>query len=892
MLDRTPRPLRHRRAGPLALLTLVLAVATPAPAPAALLYPDLPRALHLPRAFPGITIEQVSLGKGRLGPIAAWRDENGVIHVTQLQTEIAGVGPADGEWTEILSVQSGCAVGTTPPFCRYDRFRLRDVNGDGWDDLIFDKPATSTALDVRFIDANPPIPDLEIAIGAYPMDWDFKDVNFDGYPDVLYVSSCSEGQCFDYGLRLNTGGVSNPAFGPADFQRVDPGLVAYDLVASGSYWTMAFVGTQGSDVVPHLYFATWTSGATPSWVLTRERLGGAPRLSGPYGVSARPDPAVLVHRDGATADTLQAWFQDTVAPGPPFYVTPDSIRAAAPAALDSAYGADAGNPDLGRLWKYVEPFAGAPPSRVATIPYPRGFESRDLYVATPTDAPETLVWGSAPFAGGFLSYFADGRAGRTVQPAVPGPVRGRVIDAAVAPLSFGSVGLVLVTDADGFSEPNVYRFTRDVLGRFVLQGSDFVPWAVTVALANFDGDLFTDLAIADQSGTIVVSGGDGSGAFPLWTATRSVDGIPQVMVAANVDDGDNLNLPDLVVRYDRSLTNPNTLAIYPGSPATGIGPGTQSMAPIGESSNGYSFAMALGDLTGDGKPDYVGIDQAGTGYAKLRLAEGDGLGGFGTPLSFGPDLLPEAVQRPIAIGFIDPDTSADVAVVCYLPDSAGTYLVRLFNDGTGNLYTGPFAIDRLASPGPPLIADLDSDPAREVFVPETEANMLFVADIDASGDLELRYVAGERPSVVVAAPRLTVPGAGRLLAGPEALDLVVLDGSGEVPVALVNQEPGTVDAPLPPRAPRGLALAIAPNPARGAVSFAVTLPASGAVEADLYDLGGRRVATLARGERDAGEHTFRWDGRDVNGATAPAGLYLVRVRTPDGERRGRLVWLR
>ena len=66
----------------------------------------------------------------------------------------------------------------------------------------------------------------------------------------------------------------------------------------------------------------------------------------------------------------------------------------------------------------------------------------------------------------------------------------------------------------------------------------------------------------------------------------------------------------------------------------------------------------------------------------------------------------------------------------------------------------------------------------------------------------------------------------------------------------------------------------APNPVRqgGTVEFAFSLAAPTAVRLEVYDLLGRRVATLADAAQTAGEHRLTW----VTGAEA-AGVYVVRL---------------
>ncbi len=83
-----------------------------------------------------------------------------------------------------------------------------------------------------------------------------------------------------------------------------------------------------------------------------------------------------------------------------------------------------------------------------------------------------------------------------------------------------------------------------------------------------------------------------------------------------------------------------------------------------------------------------------------------------------------------------------------------------------------------------------------------------------------------------------------------------------------------------------------PNPARGAVRFALDLPASSRVTAEVFDLAGRRLQTLIDGALPAGRHTLSWDGRDLAGAVVPAGMRFVRVRAGGETLERRFVTLR
>jgi hypothetical protein len=76
--------------------------------------------------------------------------------------------------------------------------------------------------------------------------------------------------------------------------------------------------------------------------------------------------------------------------------------------------------------------------------------------------------------------------------------------------------------------------------------------------------------------------------------------------------------------------------------------------------------------------------------------------------------------------------------------------------------------------------------------------------------------------------------------------------------------------------------AIVGSPLGGApvVVFDLAAPADARVE--LFDVQGRKLATLADRGFAAGTHVLAWDGRDASGARAPRGLYFARLTTRAG----------
>ncbi|MCI0699249.1 S8 family serine peptidase [candidate division KSB1 bacterium] len=70
-----------------------------------------------------------------------------------------------------------------------------------------------------------------------------------------------------------------------------------------------------------------------------------------------------------------------------------------------------------------------------------------------------------------------------------------------------------------------------------------------------------------------------------------------------------------------------------------------------------------------------------------------------------------------------------------------------------------------------------------------------------------------------------------------------------------------------------------PNPFNPETNIRYELPHNGNVTLAVFDLTGRRVATLESGPKVAGQHLVRWNGRNSKGARVPSGVYFYRLET-------------
>jgi FlgD Ig-like domain/PGAP1-like protein/Fibronectin type III domain len=81
-----------------------------------------------------------------------------------------------------------------------------------------------------------------------------------------------------------------------------------------------------------------------------------------------------------------------------------------------------------------------------------------------------------------------------------------------------------------------------------------------------------------------------------------------------------------------------------------------------------------------------------------------------------------------------------------------------------------------------------------------------------------------------------------------------------------------------------------PNPSAGDVTLEIMMPSRADATLRVYDLAGRRVATLASGRLDSGLHTVQWNRSDAHGGKVAPGVYYYEMRV-GGQRLARRVVL-
>ena len=161
------------------------------------------------------------------------------------------------------------------------------------------------------------------------------------------------------------------------------------------------------------------------------------------------------------------------------------------------------------------------------------------------------------------------------------------------------------------------------------------------------------------------------------------------------------------------------------------------------------------------------------------------------------------------------------------------------------------------------------------------SNDIYVQRLDVQGRLIPGWDADGLPVCVATNTQLfpvvtnSSPGTVTLTwqdlrSGGQTTAAIYAAPAGATGIAAVGESPGVEEVVAAPR----------PNPSRGPASVQLTLPHSAFVHAEVLDMSGRRVATLASETFSAGTHSLAWDGRIAGGGRASPGVYLIHVTWP------------
>ncbi len=240
-------------------------------------------------------------------------------------------------------------------------------------------------------------------------------------------------------------------------------------------------------------------------------------------------------------------------------------------------------------------------------------------------------------------------------------------------------------------------------------------------------------------------------------------------IAVAIGDLDGDGKADLAVANFGAAT----VSIYHNT-ATGGSIGTGSFAGKVDFTTGTNpYAIAIGDLDRDGKPELVVANEASGTVSVLRNTATIGsitTSSFATKVDYNTGFNP----RSVAIGDLDGDGKPDVVVA-----NAGSNTLSVFRNvsATGSINSGSFApkVDFASGSAPTSVAigDLDGDSRSELVVTNLASNTVSVLrNTSASGSIVAGSFAAKVDFVTGAAPISVAMGD--------------LDGDGKAELAVAN----------------------------------------------------------------------------------------------------------
>jgi hypothetical protein len=228
----------------------------------------------------------------------------------------------------------------------------------------------------------------------------------------------------------------------------------------------------------------------------------------------------------------------------------------------------------------------------------------------------------------------------------------------------------------------------------------------SLGIADFNGDGFPDLVVADSSAqTITILEGSSTGAF-TDSNTIVVGNIQSFAIADFNEDG----IPDVAVANPTA----NLITLFLGK-----GDGTLTASSATPTSVN-STTIATGDFNGDGIPDLIGVN---ADTATILLGNGDG--------TFTQSAIhPAAGEEPISIaaGDFNGDGKTDVAFLDAIPAT----VTILLGNGDGTFAPAPNSPTLLSqngiSGGVLFVGDFNGDGKTDLATQPVDGNFLLLGD--------------------------------------------------------------------------------------------------------------------------------------------------------------------
>ena len=458
--------------------------------------------------------------------------------------------------------------------------------------------------------------------------------------------------------------------------------------------------------------------------------------------------------------------------------------------------------------------------------------------------------------------------------------------------TFAAIGDVNGDGKPDLATANFSANTVSVLlgnGDGTFQANVDYPTAIqpqAVAIGDVSGDGKPDLVTADYgAGKVSVLLGNGDGTFQA--KVDYVAGTSLYSIAIGDVSGDGK--PDVV-----------TSGLNGVSVLLGNGDGTfQTKMDYG--TDGNSNSVAIGDVSGDGKPDLVAANPNASTSGTVSVLLGNGDGTFQAKVDYPTGLNPSS----IAIGDLGSGsmslvtTNAGGNTVSVLPGNGdGTFQTRI-DFGTGPTPTS-VAIGDMSGDGKPDLVTANYGGSSVSFLGSlvaatTDVTVLTLSTEATPGRVRIEWYARGDRILLATVYRRTAdtdwvlqrhpgPATRRILYEDDTVSpgvrygyrLVVRDVTGyETAIETwVSVPTGRTGAPAMLRLESAR-----PNPFGGQTELSYGLPRGGRVRLDVFDVQGRRVASIVDRDEVAGWRSVVWDGRDMAGREVGSGTYFLRLES-------------
>ncbi len=300
----------------------------------------------------------------------------------------------------------------------------------------------------------------------------------------------------------------------------------------------------------------------------------------------------------------------------------------------------------------------------------------------------------------------------------------------------------------------------------------------SLAIGDLDGDGKPDLAIANSSSNTVsvLRNTSSNGLITAGSFANKVDfatgAYPRSVAIADLD-GDGK--PDLAI----TNTNDNSISVLRNTSSSGA-INTGSFATKVDFATGSTpHGLAIGDLDGDGKPDFAIANSGTNSISVLRNISSSGLitsSSFAARVDFATGVYPTSV----AIGDLDGDGKPDLAIT---NNNSNSVSVLHNTSVNGYISTGSFAtkVDFTTNSMPYRIAigDLDGDGKPDLAIANSGTNSISVLRNTSSSGLITSSSFAARVDFTT----------GSIVS---SLAIGDLDGDGKPDLAMANASSNTV----------------------------------------------------------------------------------------------------